>query len=176
MIRAPRCSCGGTLHAAKVDSVEIAPLFGLRGTIVGPVPGLRCDSCKAETFEASTIEMMLMVVAREVLVQAQILTPDEARFLRKAVLGITQDVLGKRMGINKITVADWERGERPLSKEHDYELRGISLASLLNRAPRATGRAAAALARQVARILSAPRLLGPSKRTKRYVIPASEAA
>ena len=118
---------------------------------------------------------MLLVVARAVLTQPRILSAEEARFLRKAVLGLTQARLAERMGINAITVADWERGERPMSKEHDYELRGIALASLLKRATRAAAQRKA-LARETDHILSAPRLLAPLKRPKRYVISAAKLA
>jgi DNA-binding transcriptional regulator YiaG len=141
----------------------------------GRVPGLRCDSCRAETFEARTLDQMLLAVARAVLTQPRILSTEEARFLRKAVLALTQARLAERMGINTITVADWERGERPMSKEHDYELRGIALASLLKRSTssRAQHRA---LARDADDILSAPRRLAPLKRPKRYVVSAGEPA
>ena len=170
-MRAGKCSCGGQLRDVTVERVELAPLFGLRGTLEGRVPGLRCDQCGAETFEGRTLDQMLLVVARAVLTQPRILSTEEARFVRKAVLGLTQARLAERMGINTITVADWERGERPMSKEHDYELRGIALGSLLQRAASA-GRQAQALARDADHILSAPRLLAPPKKSKRYVISA----
>ena len=165
MIRAGRCSCGGRLRRAVIERVELAPLFGLRGIAEGRVPGLRCDRCGAETFEASTLDRMLLVVARAVLIQPRILSAEEARFLRKAVLGLTQARLAERMGINAITIADWERGERPMSKEHDYELRGMALTSLLNRVPGA-GAEREALARDADHILSAPRRLAPLKRPR----------
>lgn len=176
MIRAPKCSCGGRLREVMVNKVELAPLFGLRGVLEGPVGGLRCELCREETFEGRTLDRMLTVVARSVLTQPRILTAEEARFLRKAVLGLTQERLARRMGINPVTVADWERGERPLSKEHDYELRGIALSSVLGRLPATAARQVAALSQAVATILTAPRLLAPPKRTKRYVISAAELA
>jgi DNA-binding transcriptional regulator YiaG len=159
-----------------VDKVEIAPLFGLRGLVQGPVPGLRCDGCGEETFEAGTLGRMLAVVGRSVLTQPRILSPEEARFLRKAVLAHTQEGLAKRMGINKITVADWERGERPLSKEHDYEIRGIALVSLMETLSATADRQLDTLRQSVATILTAPRLQGPPRRLKRYVILASDLA
>jgi len=155
-----------------IERVELAPLFGLRGILQGQVPGLRCDRCRTETFEARTLDQMLLVVARAVLTQPRILSAEEARFLRKAVLGLTQARLAERMGINTITVADWERGERPMSKEHDYELRGIALASLLKRLASA-GAQHRALVQDADGILSAPRLQAPLKRPKRYVIAAA---
>lgn len=175
MMRAGKCSCGGRLRATTIARVELAPLFGLRGVLEGRVPGVRCDQCEAETFEGRALDQMLLVVARAVLTQPRILSAEEARFLRKAVLGLTQSRLADRMGINAITVADWERGERPMSKEHDYEIRGIALASLLKRLT-SVGAQHAALARDADDILSAPRLAAPPKRPKRYVISAAIAA
>jgi DNA-binding transcriptional regulator YiaG len=155
--------------------VELAPLFGLRGVLEGGVPGLRCGQCAAETFEARTLGAMLVVVARAVLAQPRILAAEEGRFLRKAVLGLTQTKLARRMGINAITIADWERGERAMSKEHDYELRGIALSALLRGAAGAAAQRRA-LARDAGEILSAPRLSAPPKRPKRYVIQAAALA
>jgi DNA-binding transcriptional regulator YiaG len=159
-----------------VDAIELWPLYGLRGVLKGPVPGLRCDRCGEATFEASTLDRMLAVVARSVLTQPRILSAEEARFLRKAVLGLTQERLARRMGINPITVADWERGERPLSKEHDYELRGIALSAVLGRLSGAAPGVVEILSQAMATILAAPRLLAPLKRPKRYVISAAELA
>jgi transcriptional regulator with XRE-family HTH domain len=167
-MRAGKCSCGGQLREVNAARVELAPLFGLRGTLEGRVPALRCDACGAETFEGKVLDRMLLAVARAVLTQPRILSTEEARFLRKSVLGLTQARLAERMGINPITVADWERGERPMSKEHDYELRGIVLGQLLQRG----GSGAQALIGEVDRILAAPRLQAPPKRPKPYVISA----
>ncbi len=80
------------------------------------------------------------------------------------------------MGINVITIADWERGERPLSKEHDYELRRIALASLLGRIPKAGGHSFESLARDMENMLTAPRLTGPPKRPKHYLIRTTKLA
>lgn len=170
MTRLPECSCGGRLRKVNLDKVELAPFFGLRGVLEGPIPGFRCGSCKLETLSGRSIDRMLIAVALSVMSQQRILTTEEARFLRKAVLGMTQTALAKHMGINPTTVADWERGERPLSKEHDYELRGVALSSLVVRfSAQFEG-----LVWDLPRILKAPRTLAPPKRTKRYVVRASE--
>ena len=173
MNRAQACSCGGHLKKALVERVDIAPLFGLRGVFEGPISGLRCDRCGGETFDADVIDRMLIGVGRVVLSQPRILSADEARFLRKVVLGATQDHLAKLMGINKITIADWERGERSMSKEHDYELRGIALSSLLARLSPGARKRLSTILQDVAEILMAPRLSKPPKRPKPYFIPAS---
>ena len=174
MTRAPVCSCGGRLRKASLDAVDLAPLFGLRGVLMGPIPGLRCSKCGETTFEGPMYERMLIAVARSVLSQARILTGEEARFLRKAVLGLTQERLAKRMAIHAITVADWERGERPLSKEHDYELRGVALANLIERLRLGFGRKVEVITEDLSQILTAPRTLAPPRRARRYVIRASE--
>ncbi len=54
----------------------------------------------------------------------------EARFLRKAALGIAQEELASRFGITRVTVARWET-RRSLSAEQDYELRAHVAAELL---------------------------------------------
>ena len=163
-----RCSCGGRLRRAVVDKVDLAPLFGIQGVLTGPIPGVRCDVCGGETYEGRTFNRMLVAVARVVLTQPRRLTTDEARFLRKAMLGLTQGALAKRMGINPVTVADWERGERAISKEHDYELRGIALSVLVTFSG---GRHH--LEEDVARMLTAPRTAAPPRRARRYVVRAS---
>jgi hypothetical protein len=66
-----------------------------------------------------------------------------------------------------------ERCERPMSKEHDDELRGIALGSLLQCA--AAGQAEL-LGRAAEQILSAPRLQAPFKRPRRYAVSVKELA
>jgi DNA-binding transcriptional regulator YiaG len=162
------CSCGGRLRPVTARRVDILPLFGLRGGIEGAIPVLRCGRCGGETYEPRTLDRMLLAVARAVLARPRILGRDEARFLRKSVLALTQERLARRMGINKVTVADWERGERSLSKEHDYELRGIALAALLEQsAPDRVAR----LMEETSQMLMAPRLEGPPRRATSYRIP-----
>ena len=171
MIAAPRCSCGGRLKSAAVERPGLEALFGLKGRFEGKVAGLRCDACGGETFDGHVFDRMFRAVALNVLAQPRILSEEEARFLRKALLQMTQDDLAERMGINKVTVSDWERGDRPLSKEHDYELRGIALAALLQQHP--LGERLGAL---LERVLLAPRRVGPPARSKPYRIPVAELA
>jgi DNA-binding transcriptional regulator YiaG len=167
MARTQKCSCGGDIKAVTIKSLDLEPLFGLRGVFEGPVPGYRCEACAAETFDGGVYDRVQKALARSVLARPRILTPDEARFLRKAVLGLTQSNLAERMGINSVTVADWERGERPLSKEHDYALRGIALSALA--APKG------AIARHhfhslLQAVLGRPRLQAPPRRAHRYLV------
>ncbi|MBN1959452.1 MAG: helix-turn-helix domain-containing protein [Deltaproteobacteria bacterium] len=171
MTKPLNCSCGGKLKPNTIKDIDLTPLFGIRGTFKEAVLGLRCDTCKAETFTAQTIEQMLVALTLVVLSQPRILTAKEARYLRKAVLSLTQAALAKRMGINVITIADWERGERPLSKEHDYELRGITLANLLER-PSTLNFYFDAVKQNIAHILMSPRVTAPPKRVKNYVVKA----
>ncbi len=169
MMRASKCSCGGTLRSTTIDEVDLLPLFGLRGVFKGAVKGLRCSTCAEVTFEAKIIEEMFVALTFAVLSQPRILTNEEARFVRKVVLRLTQASLAKRMGINIITIADWERGERPLSKEHDYELRGIALSQLIKHHAR-QWKKTDALTRDISSILTSPRMTAPPKRLKRYVV------
>jgi transcriptional regulator with XRE-family HTH domain len=170
MSQASKCSCGGNLKPATLRPVDLAPLFGLHGWFEGGVRGLRCSRCLKETLEGKAYEELLVEVARAVITHERILANDQARFLRKAWLGLTQEQLASRMGINKITVADWERAERPLSKEHDYELRGIALSRLLGQRHAGRGRLDDGIADDMERVLTAPRRLTSARRRGRYVI------
>jgi DNA-binding transcriptional regulator YiaG len=170
MSQALKCSCGGTLKAATLPRVDLSPLFGLRGWFEGGVHGLRCTRCAKETLGGTAYEELLVAVARAVITDDSILSGDQARFLRKAWLGLTQDQLALRMGINKITVADWERGERPLSKEHDYELRGIALSRLLSQRHAGRKHLDDGIAEDMERVLTGPRRLASPRRRGRYVI------
>ena len=175
MTESLKCSCGGSLKSGILTRIDLAPIFGLHGWFEGHVRGVRCAECGVETLTGATYEQIRTEVARAVLTDVHILSGEQARFVRKAWLGLTQEQLALRMGINKITVADWERGERPLSKEHDYELRGIALSLLLGK--RSTGRkgVAAAVVKEIESVLMAPRLRGPQRTHRRYVIRARAA-
>ncbi len=72
----------------------------------------------------------------------------------------------------KTTIADWERGDRAISKEHDYELRGIALAVLIDRLSPKERRHLGERGGGMAQILLAPRTAAPPKRPKPYVIRA----
>jgi hypothetical protein len=168
MARGKTCSCGGTLKAATLRKMDLMPILGLRGVLDAPLAGYKCNNCEAGSFDGPVFIKILFAVTRAVLEQHRILTSEEARFLRKAVLGRTQVDLAKQMGINAITVADWERGERPLSKEHDYELRGMVLATSLLRA--GTREAIQTL---FSGVLKAPRTQAPPKRAHRYRVSAN---
>lgn len=171
MVLSQMCSCGGKVKAATLKSIDLAPIFGLLGILEGPVPGLRCDACHAETFDGSVFSRMLVAVARSVLGQTRILTAQEARFLRKAVIELTQVRLAEQMGINPTTVADWERNERPISKEHDYELRGIAFATLLTRAGASLLAPMDVLMHE---LFARPRTLAAPRRAHRYVVRAPD--
>ena len=92
---------------------------------------LRCSKCDAESVQANDLEAALDALVLEVVQRRERLTGQEARFLRSR-LGITQKELAKRMGINSITISDWERGDRDISSEHDFMLRTLSLPRLPN--------------------------------------------
>ncbi len=86
----------------------------------------RCSTCGAETVHGKDLEATLDALVSTVVHLPKRLTGAEARFLR-ARLQLTQKQLGERMGgVNTVTISDWERGDRPISSEHDFMLRVFS--------------------------------------------------
>ncbi len=90
---------------------------------------LRCSTCGANSVEGRDLEAALDALVLEVVQRRERLTGKEARFLRGR-LQLTQKALAKRMGVNPITISDWERGDRHISSEHDFMLRALSLPRL----------------------------------------------
>ena len=58
------------------------------------------------------------------------LSGERARYLRKQ-LGLTQQELAERADIDRVTVAKWETGDKSISPQHDFLLRGFALAELM---------------------------------------------
>ena len=90
---------------------------------------LRCSTCGAETVAGKDLEAALDALVVAVVHLRKRLTGPEARFLRGR-LKLTQKELASRMGINSITISDWERGDRHISSEHDFMLRVFSATRL----------------------------------------------
>ena len=120
------CECGGLLRPAKLDVYDFSDYVGLNVT-VNNVDGFRCDKCGGETVDESLINMVTNYTIVQVAKSQHRLNGDEARYLRRS-LHATQSELAARMGIDRVTVADWERGAEKISPQHDYILRGLTLA------------------------------------------------
>ena len=76
------------------------------------------------------ISAALLALTQQVLMKPSVLSPEEAKFLRKR-LQLSQKDLAERMGIQRETVAVWECGQKPLSPQHDYILRGLHFGAQL---------------------------------------------
>jgi DNA-binding transcriptional regulator YiaG len=81
-----------------------------------------------DKLEAAGDDAILLVLQLE-----RRLSGREAAFLRKAALGIGQEVLARKLGVSRPTVARWE-GATSLPAEHDLVLRGLILGHLLQQA------------------------------------------
>jgi DNA-binding transcriptional regulator YiaG len=118
-----KCDCGGTYHRVILERFDFSALAGLPTELRG-APGLRCDRCGGETLQGDVISAALVALAQKILALPRVLTPQEARFLRKR-LQLSQKDLAERMSITRETVAAWECGQKPLSPQNDYILRGL---------------------------------------------------
>lgn len=122
-----KCECGGTLRPAKLESFDFSPFAGLPAELRG-APGRRCAACGGETLDGAIISGVLAILTQEVVMLARGLSPQEARYLRKQ-LGLSQRELAERMHLARETVAAWECGQKPLSPQSDYILRGLVISA-----------------------------------------------
>jgi transcriptional regulator with XRE-family HTH domain len=132
------CECGGTLRPVTLEKYDFSDYVGFKVMLHG-IPGLRCDKCRGETIIGGVVNAALNLTLMKIFEHPGRLRADEAKFLRRN-LGITQEELATRMGINRVTVAKWECGDEPISPQHDYVLRGTALAGFaaLHSIPRET--------------------------------------
>ena len=80
--------------------------------------------------QGDVISAALVALAQKILALPRVLTPQEAKFLRKR-LQLSQKDLAERMSITRETVAAWECGQKPLSPQNDYILRGLHFGAQL---------------------------------------------
>lgn len=128
-----KCECGGVQRKTVLLRFDFSAYAGIPVTLVD-VPGFRCSRCGGETLGGELINRALQLLVQALVTGPHRLSAPGARFLRKS-MRLTQQELADRLGANRITVTNWERGEAPISKEHDLMLRSIVIAYLL-RAPR----------------------------------------
>ena len=113
--------------SGKYDaSVEL----GTPAEVNGDWVGLRCDKCGHQALPGRLLEVLSEEAVLAMLTVDRCLSGNEAKFLRKAALGVGQEELARRLGITRVTVARWE-GRRSLSAEHDFELRSLVMGQLL---------------------------------------------
>lgn len=124
------CECGGELAPYMVDSYDATAELGIPITIIGRVPGLHCESCR--TFAVSIAVLRLVAEkAADILVRLpRVLSGVEAQFLRKAVLGCSQEDLAQKLNLSRPTIARWEAAAS-LAPEQDFNFRGFLIGRML---------------------------------------------
>jgi DNA-binding transcriptional regulator YiaG len=123
--RAISCECGGELRPAKFDVYDFSDYVGMNVT-VSNVDGFKCTKCEGETVDGSLVNLVMNYTIMQVAKAPRLLNGAEARYLRRS-LHATQEELADKMGIGRVTVADWERGAAQISPQHDYILRVLAL-------------------------------------------------
>lgn len=80
--------------------------------VLEDVQVFRCPACGEEEIEIPNVEGLHEVIARELAVKQQRLTPTEIRWLR-TYLGYSGADFAKVMGVTPETVSRWERVDAP---------------------------------------------------------------
>src|SRR5262245_27783431 len=117
-----KCECGGSFRPLRLKQTDFSGYSGLPGVVVANLPGLRCARCGEELLPGDSVQLGLAYVVMAAIERETILSAPLARFLRRYI-GVTQDELAGRMEVSRVTIADWERGEQPLSPANDHTLR-----------------------------------------------------
>jgi DNA-binding XRE family transcriptional regulator len=156
-----RCECGGDLQATKLASYDFTAIAGLPSELRN-VRGLRCPACGATVLEGRLINTALNILTCKLVRQPARLTQDHARFVRRW-LGLSQQALADKMGIDRVTVARWESSGE-ISLQNDLVLRGMALANFVQRGrrvdPAALVDAMSSVHRTVAPAAPAPLVVG----------------
>ncbi len=148
------------MDAVRIKRFDFSAFAGFPVTL-NDVPGLHCSGCGGETLTGVVINQALQAVACACIMVTHRLTAELARYVRRS-LDVTQQELADRMGIARETVAQWERGEREISPQHDFILRGL----VIGRASGEHSSRSAALLQKCIPILSAVKS-APPPRSKR---------
>lgn len=125
----PRCDCGGILKRTVFKEYDFSPFAGVPSTLRN-VRGWLCEVCGLPTMDGTVINQTLRTMEFEIAKQPERLSHEHARFLRKR-MRLTQQALAERMSVARETVADWERGASTISPQHDFILRNMAMAHLL---------------------------------------------
>lgn len=159
------CGTPRAMRAVVLSEYDASALVGMP-VVVDRMRALRCSRCGAERIEGREVTSLLIQVTDAVVRSPSLLSAERARFLRKQ-LGVTQHELAERAGIDRVTVAKWETGDKPISPQHDFLLRGFAVAELM----RAQGAPAELVAELAAQVLSRVRTTSAPSREKPLHIP-----
>jgi DNA-binding transcriptional regulator YiaG len=129
-----RCECGGEFGVTRLATYDFTPIAGLPSQLAN-IRGLRCARCGDTTLEGRVINAAMNLLTVEVTRVPARLSPEHSRFLRRR-LGLSQQALAGRMGVHRVTVADWETGRAEISPQHDHILRSMVLAHCAQRSRR----------------------------------------
>lgn len=130
---ATRCECGGEFKATTVATYDFTPIAGIPAQLKN-VRALVCARCGGVTLDGRIINVALNAIAIAITRLPSRLTHERSRFLRRR-LGLSQQALAERMGIDRVTVAKWETSGE-ISPQHDHMLRGLVLAHCARTAKR----------------------------------------
>lgn len=123
-----KCACGGTLHRQQVPELDFSRYIGAGlHVILRNPPAWVCDQCKGVTLDGEVIDTATRSVVLHLITAPERLGGSLAKLVRR-LLGLTQQDLAARIGVNRVTVADWERGAKELSAQNDLLLRCIAMA------------------------------------------------
>jgi YgiT-type zinc finger domain-containing protein len=86
---------------------DVADLLGLHSVVVESLPALVCPECDEILLLGKLINNLSTDLVNFILLGSFALTGLDVRFLRKA-MGLTQQVLAERLGVEPATVSRWE--------------------------------------------------------------------
>lgn len=128
------CSCGGVLAGYKHQGeYDVSAELGLPALATGTMILLRCDRCGEMSMTGSMLDALVDSAALAVLGASRCLSGAEAKFLRKAALGLGQEELAKMLSLTRVTITRWE-AEQSLSPSQDFDFRALVLGQLFKAA------------------------------------------
>ena len=117
-----RCSvCGKGKLVHRVIEHDVGGLLDMKKVVVSNLPALVCSKCGSVSMYGGILEQIALQLAATILRLSE-LFPLEVRYLRKLV-GDTQEEFARRLGVARITVNRWEKGEEPSRGPDAYAIR-----------------------------------------------------
>lgn len=88
-----------------------------------------CDDAGNDTIHIPRINQLHRVIAEGIVSHDFAMDGSELRFLRTE-MGMTQDQLAQIMGVKKLSVGRWERGESSIGTVHEAFVRKLAIEKL----------------------------------------------